>query len=124
MDFKNASLDEVFSNPDKFGFYDFEHWLKVRNKFKNHEEDKLALAEQGGHQFKHLYNKMTHELEGYRCKSLYEVYKIAKNQGIPIKDLDYRPQLIPLGSGRCDVLVKWVSKSERIRRENAGPEGG
>lgn len=94
----------------------FEEFCRNPEKWRGREDDSLASADVGSQTLKGMVKKHIYEIEGYRCKSLEEVERVARNQGIPIRELDYRPELIPIGAGKCDILVKFVSKQEREKR--------
>jgi hypothetical protein len=86
-------------------------------KFYGTEEDTLAWADAGSTMLKEYVQRHVYEIEGYRCKSLEEVERIARQQGIALKDLDYKPVIVPQAGRKCDLLVKFMSKSQREKRE-------
>lgn len=105
---------------DEVGLPSFEEFKRNRNKWIKQEDEDFGLVDQGPQSIKRCVQKHIYEIEGYRCKSLEEVERVAASQGIPIHELDYRPQLIPMGAGKCDVLVKFVPKHTRMKREAWG----
>lgn len=117
--FQNATVDDIYKNPTSFGAPTFEEFKKNREKYIGRDDESLSQVEKGSSLLtdvqRHIY-----EIEGYRCKTIEEVEKIASSQGIPLKSLDYRPQLIKLGGGKYDMLIKFVSKHERERRDSYG----
>lgn len=94
----------------------FEEFCKNRDKYLGREDDRFAEADAGANNLKKYTQRHIYEIEGYRCKTLEEVQRVANNQGIPIKSLDYRPEIIPLGGGKCDILVRFVPKHSREKR--------
>jgi hypothetical protein len=98
----------------------FEEFARNKEKYLGRDDEKLSQADIGSHRLRNsnLVKKHVYEIAGRRCKNLEEVEREANNLGINMKDLDYRPEVIPLGGGHCDVLVKFVSKHERERRAN------
>jgi hypothetical protein len=97
----------------------FEQFKKDREKFlpQISGQEILASVDEGGKALKQSMNKrMMYEIEGYRCKTLEEVERVAKSQGIPIEALDYSPQVIPQAGHKCDILVKFVPKWVREKR--------
>lgn len=114
---EEATWDEFSTNPEAFGFPRFEDWEKQRHKFVGHDEDSLASADKGSTLLNRTVQRHIYEIEGYRCKNLEEVERIAKSQGIKLRELDYRPQLVQAGAGKYDVIVRFVSKEKRKLRE-------
>jgi hypothetical protein len=100
----------------KWGAPSFEEFCRNRDQYLGTEDEDFAAVDAGSSTLKRQVKKHIYEIEGYRCKTLEEVERVARNQGIPIRDLDYRPELIPTGGGKCDIVVKFVPKHEREKR--------
>lgn len=115
--FKEVQLQDIVDDPSKYGAPTFDEFRRHPEKWLGRADEKLISADQGsqvlGNVQRHIY-----EIEGYRCKTIEEVERVAKSQGIPLKELDYRAQLIPCGGGKADVLVKFISKVVRENRAN------
>lgn len=116
-DLGNATFDEVMANPEAYGLPTFDQFARNSEKYVGRDDDRFAEADRGSTHLKAHVQRHIYEIEGYRCKSLEEVERIATAQGINIRELDYRPQVIPLGAGKCDLLVKFVSKDQRAKRK-------
>lgn len=116
-EFSATSLDEVQENPNKFGAPTWDEFKRNYSRWQITEDEALAQVDKGSQWLHARVSKYRFEIEGYRCKTLEEVERIANSQGIPIQDLDYRPEMIPQGCGKAEILVKFVSKSEREKRE-------
>ena len=114
----DTTLDDVLENPNKFGAPTFEEFKRNREKYLGREDDKLAFADRGSTILRRDIKKHIYEIEGYRCKTLEEVERVASSQGIPLKQLDYKPELIQCGAGKYDVIVKFVPDKERSKRES------
>lgn len=111
------SLEEIQNNPGKFGAPTFEEFKRNRSKYLGKKDDTFGIIDHGSRNLRRAVNKHIYEIEGYQCKTLEEVERVAKEQlGLDINDLDYRPDIIPQGGGRCDIKVKFISKAERARR--------
>lgn len=110
------SFEELVRDPHKFGAPTFEEFKRNREKWLGRDDETLASAEKGSQTLREVVNRYIYEVEGYRCKSLEEVERVAASQGIPLKELDYRPQVIPQGGGKWECVIKFVSKNERARR--------
>lgn len=106
-------IKDVFDDPNRFGIPTFEQYAKNRDfyfrHFYGHEEDILASADRGSN-IRDTIVKHKYELDGYHCNSLEEVERVAKGQGIPLKSLEYRPEMIPLGGGKYEILVRFNTK--------------
>lgn len=113
---REATTDQVMDNPEYYGMPSFDSFKRNYEKFMGRDDDLLSQADKGSVFLKDVVQRHKFEIEGYRCDSLEEVERVALQQGIPIKELDFRPILIPTGGGKADVLIKFVSKQERERR--------
>lgn len=91
-------------------------FARNREKYLGKEDEALGWVDKGSQILGRHVQRHVYEIEGFRCKSLEEVERVAKNQGIPLKALDYKPEIIPQGGGKCDILVKFVPKHIRERR--------
>jgi hypothetical protein len=96
---KEIKVNDIYENPKSFGMPTFEEFKKNPERWTGRSDASLAEVSEGGLEVKSKYRKQTYEIEGYRCKTLEEVERIALSQGIKLKELDYRPQMIPQGGG-------------------------
>lgn len=106
---------EIFDNPTDYGMPTFEEFAQNREKYMGNEDDRLREVDRGSQSMKNV-KRHIYEIEGYRCKSLEEVERIAASQGINLRELDYRPEVTQAGAGKFDVIVRFVSKSVRQKR--------
>lgn len=104
-------LDDILKDPKKFGLPTFDEFKKNPEKYLPHG-DVFAQVDEAGRALKPYLKKVIYEIEGYRCKTLEEVERVARSQGIPIADLDYRAVAVPQSSYTCDVLVRFLPKSK------------
>lgn len=102
-------VQELLDDPEFYGLPTFQQWLKLREDWER-QYNPLAQVDSGSRQLDKHVQRHIYEIEGYRCKTLEEVERVAKEQGIP--HLEYRPTVIPTGAGKCDILVKFVSSNE------------
>lgn len=114
----SAEANDVLSNPEYYGLPTFDQFKNNYEKYMGRDDDILAQASNGSKLLKNVEKKYRFELLNYRCDTLEEVERIAKEQGIPLKELDFRPVLLPLGGGKADILVKFVTKSD-VEKRNA-----
>ena len=112
-----AEMQDIASNPHSFGAPTFEEFKKNREKYLLTHDQVFANIDKGSHNLaKVLESRYEYEIEGFRCKTLEEVERIAGDYGIPMNGLDYRPELLPQGGGKAKMLIKFVSKFEREKR--------
>lgn len=97
------------------GIPTFKDFSKNPDLFRTNEEEAFNQVDKGSSVF-YKGVQYKYEIEGYKCKSLEEVERIAKSQGIPIKELDYQPEIIPQGGGKAQFNVKFISKAQRDKR--------
>lgn len=114
---EDATWEEFSADPERFGFPSLERWQKDREKYLGSADEILASADKGSELLSRTVKRHIYELEGYRCKNLEEVERVAREQGINLKQLDYRPQLVQAGAGKFDVIVRFVSKNMREKRD-------
>jgi len=98
------------------GFPSFEKFCANPERYLGKDDDKLAEVDKGGKGINAPTKKHIYEIEGFKCKSLEEVERVAKDFGIPVKDLDYKPEVIPRAGHKCDLYIKFVPKSVREKR--------
>lgn len=110
-------IEEIMSDPTAYGLPTFEEFAKNSEKYLGRDDEKLGLADAGSRNLEKHVQRHIYEIEGYRCKTLEEVERIAKSQGIPLRELDYQPMVQPTGGGKCDILVRFVSKAKREQRK-------
>jgi len=110
-------MDDIFTNPQKYNMPTFEEFKKNYEFWTGRADEKFAQVDKGSQNLAKYVKKHVFEIEGRRCKTLEEVERIANDFGIPIKELDYTAEIMPLGGGKCDILVKFMSKAERERRD-------
>lgn len=113
----NAQMNDLMRDPKSFGAPTFEEFKRNREKYVGRDDDKITQVDKGSSFHHKIIDKYEYEIEGYRCKSLEEVERVAAEQGIALRELDYRPEFIPQGGGKANMRVKFVSKSDRVRRE-------
>ena len=112
------STDEIFDDPEAFGLPTFEQFSKSPEKWVGREDDRLMEVDRGSTMLNKHVQRHIYEIEGFRCKSIEEVERVALSQGIPLRELDYRPQVVPSSAGKCDLLVRFVSKKKRDERKD------
>ena len=94
----------------------FDEFCKNPDQWRTRDDAKLAEVDKGG-KINRVTQKHRYEIAGFKCKTLHEVERIASNQGIPMKELDYRPVCIPQTGHKCDMLIKFMPKWEREKRD-------
>lgn len=112
MNFRDATFQDVLDDPNKYGVPTFEEFKRNPEKWLGKDDDIFSSADASfsNKDMRKFVKKHIYEIEGYKCSSLHEVEKIAKDHDIPIKELDYRPEMIPQGGGKWDVKVRFVPK--------------
>lgn len=92
----------------------FEEFKRNRDKFIGRPDDTLSNIDKGTHLLSQYVKRHIYEIAGHRCKTLEEVERIASDYNIPLDK--FTAECVPLGGGKCDFLVKFVSEPERRRR--------
>ena len=103
------NFDDLVKDPKKYGLPTFEEFCKNPKAFRKNPEESFLHAETGSTIF---YKNVKHRwfIDGFECKSLEEVERIARDQGYEISDLDLEPEIIPAGGGKAEFHVKFVNK--------------
>jgi len=111
------SLEEVMDRPERYGLPTFDEYRKNEEKYIGRDDDSFREVDRGSDNLRRVVQRHIYEIEGYRCKTLEEVEKVALNQGIPLRELDYRPEMVQAGAGKYDIIVRFVSKNKRENRK-------
>jgi hypothetical protein len=111
-------IDELMRNPTKFGAPSFEQFCKNREKWFGKETDVLdrLVNSSDGSTARNSARRLKHEILGYRTTKLEEVERIALENGINLRSLEYCAAFQPLGGGEADILVKWMTKDEYLKK--------
>lgn len=112
------SVDDILADPSRYGFPTFDEFKRNPELLNGRDDEILASADAGSQWIKDV-KRHVYEIEGYRCKTLEQVEEIAARQGIPLRELDYRPVMTQAGAGKYDIIVRFVRKSMIDRRRNA-----
>lgn len=112
----NIDVDVNMDIPE--GFPTFKEFQKNPDKWRTRKDAKFGEVDKGGSSINKITQRHSYEIEGYKCKTLEEVERVALSQGIPIEALDYRPQVIPQSGHKCDLKIVFVPKHIREKREN------
>lgn len=116
--FVDATIDDVLADPAKFGAPSFDDFKKNREKYKGRDDDQLASADKGSTALNRHVRKHYYELNGHRTTKIEELERIARNEGYTLKELVFKPELIPLGEGeKCDIVIRFESKVRRMLSE-------
>jgi hypothetical protein len=110
------SQEDIIENPHKYGFPSFDEFKRNPEQWLGRDDESLAQADVGSTILNKTVRRHIYEVEGYRCKSLEEVERVAASQGIPLRELDYRPVLQQAGAGKYEIVVRFMKKSEIARR--------
>ena len=112
-----VSEAEVIADPTRYGLPTLAEYIKNpqywREKLLGKPDELFGIVDRGSESLSHHVKQHIYEIDGYRCKTLEEVDRVASEQGIPLNGLKCEAQVIPLGGGSCDILVKFVSSGKR-----------
>jgi hypothetical protein len=107
---------EFMENPNKFGAPTFEEFKRNPEKYvgKSGHHDTFASIDRGSKNLARYVKRHKYELLGYRTEKLEEIERIASENNITLKD--FTAECVPLGGGKCDILVRFVSPEGKYRR--------
>ena len=105
------TMEDIIENPEAYGAPTLEQFMQRQNE---PQEQRYVTVDQGATAFKMLVEKHRYFFRSsvgtYRCASLEEVQRIAASEGVRHQDLDFNPQVVPLGNGKCDIHVTYFRK--------------
>lgn len=96
------------------GFPTFDQFRKNPDKWREAADEVLKAVDESTHAFRGLVVKQRYEAFGYPCDTLEQVERICRDEGVALRDLDMRPQIIPVVGGKCEIIIGFA------RRQNAG----
>lgn len=108
-------IDNIFSDPHKFGLPTLEEFQKNPDLWRVREDDKLIWADKGSSILNKYVSTQEYEFSGYRCKSLEELERVVLSEGYKLSDLEFQPHIIPDVGRKCKILVRF-----RINKSNNG----
>ena len=110
-------FEEFCKFGDKYGFCTFEQFAQNPDKWRK-RDDLLASADKGG-TINSIAQKFIYEIGGYRTRKLEEVERIARSEGLILKD--YKASLLPTVGQQADILVKLITEDKNAKI--VAPEG-
>ena len=113
---QEAAIQDMVHTPSKFGAPTFEQFKANRDHYVGREDDIMTKVDRGSELLKSRIKKYKFEVFNYRCKTLEEAEKVIRNNGFKLSDMEMAPELIPLNSYDCDMLVRFVLK-ESVKRK-------
>jgi hypothetical protein len=115
-------LDDLMANAEdikeavKLGAPTFEEYCKNpkwRERLYGKPDQLFGAVDRGSENLQLYVQKHRYQLDGYECKSLEEVERVALSQGLDPWKLKIQPELVDLGGRKCDLLVRFFSTDER-----------
>lgn len=106
------TMQELIDDPKRFGLPTFEEFCQNPDKYRPRWDSRLAAADAGSKNLSHVVNRYVWEVEGVTCKSPEQAERIAREKGIDLNLglYDIEPHVVPIGGGKCDILVRIVRK--------------
>ena len=113
-------IEEVMANPAALGLPTFEQFKRspqfYKEKFGIVKDDDFACVDKADAKFKPLIKKQRYFFDGFECKSLEEVERVANSNGVPIDQLKWAPEIVPLVGGKCEVHVHFKTPLIQVIR--------
>ena len=116
MSDNDLTIEDLMVDPKSFGAPTFEEFAKNPDKWRLAKErifDQVDVGSLGP--LKNFIAKQTYEIAGYKCSSLEEVERVAKNEGYDIRFLEIAPQIVKEGADKYSIHV--VFQAGRKQRE-------
>jgi len=102
----DLQIEDLLNNPKAYGLPTLEEFAANPEKWRKAADQVLKSVDIGSTTgLKNMVVKQTYEVAGYKCSTLEEVERVALNEGWSLKNLEIKPNLIPLGGGKCDVHI-------------------
>jgi len=112
---QNTTLEEIVADPKKFGLPTYEEYLKNPNLMPKNLSAFDSVDNGPQRLLKQHIQRVRYLWKGYYFDKLEQVEKAITSDGHNPLDLDYQPELIPQGGGKCDVLVRFVVKGQESK---------
>lgn len=115
----DPSIEDVLTNPRKFGLPTFQDFASNPDRYREHwfgkSDELFGYIDKGSEILNRYFSKVRFKFKNYECDSLERVESVAKDEGLTIKELEFRPELIPQGGGKCELLAQfWPKITEKI----------
>lgn len=111
---ENVSFDDIMNNPHKYGLPSFEEFRKNpdpwREKWRGRHDEIMAIVDAGSANLKHHVVKHRYRFGEWEESSLERIEKLANDHGLSVMDLDFTSKVVPIGGGKCDILVEFAQK--------------
>lgn len=105
----DINIEDLLNDPHAFGVPTFEEFAKNPEAWRKASDEILKIVDASSATgLKNLVVKQTYEVAGYKCKTLEEVERVAKNEGWDMLKMSIEPQIIPETGGKCTIHVKFV----------------
>jgi hypothetical protein len=101
------TVENVLANPKAFGFPTVQEFARNPDKYRDTLNAKMGRLDQSTQTFKHLVERQTYKIAGFEVKTLEEVERIAKGEGIDLKGCKFCPQVIPTVGGKCRIVIEF-----------------
>jgi hypothetical protein len=110
-----SDLEDITQNPHKYGAPTFEEFARQPQKYVRAMEQVMIAPDRGSSAIGHLVKTQKYFFRDgkgkiYDCKTLDAVHKVADSEGVHFTQLDYDPQVVPTGDGRCEIHVTFFRK--------------
>ena len=107
----DLQLEDLLNNPKAYGLPTFEEFAAKPEKWRQSAERIFEMVDIGStNGLKNVVAKHEYEILGYKCNSLEEDERVAKNEGIALASLEIKPEILPQGGGKCNILVRFTKK--------------
>ncbi len=113
---ESATTHDLQNNPLKYGAPTLKNFIKRLDYYRNGYEKTFGRVDKGGAIANKFTKKQIFEIEGYRCKTLEEVERVAGDMGLDLDALKYQGHCLPLGGGSADMLIKFISEADLQKR--------
>lgn len=105
------TLEDVMADPKRYGAPTFQEFCKNPDAWRGKETFTLDSISNGSLVIQQLIKTMTYKIDGYKCRTLEEVEKIALNQGYDLRTLKMVPELEKDTAGKLECIVEVMPKS-------------
>ena len=118
--FADADIEDIMRDPKKYGAPTFEEFSRNPWRYRKQMTNVFDIADRGSqilgmvqdHKYEFIGSKKT-----YKCDSLEEVERVAIQEGCGVDDLEMKPEIIPLGGGLADILIRFRKKQRIVLNE-------
>lgn len=104
--------DDIIKDPHRYGLPTFEEFCRSPDLWRTRPDNVFANADKGSTLLRRAIVKHSYVFRHWKTNSLEKMEKILSDYGLSPQEVEMKPELIPLGGGRCEAMIQFVEKAK------------